>query len=1122
MMKGWKASLVILTFIAVSWSPAISAEDLDYIPDHVVVNVKTYRDMIKIDVRIPNFNFHSIHLSEGDFTEIELPGEGYTTEIGKAKLPAIRRMVEIPYGAEPVIKNVIIDWYHVFLAESSLSEMIKPCQPSLRKDVDHTPEFVINTTFYNTNSFVPSDVVRIVQTGEIRGHRYAMIEIIPIQYNPVLGEVRLMRSCNIEIDLPGADIEKTVKMEKRYSSPSFEPILKNLLLNYNVYSGDDGDSGKDSTDVEGYLIIVYDSFYDEIVPFANWKEDLGFDVTVTKTSEIPGGPTKENIKSYIENAYYNWPIPPSYVLLVGDVSQIPTWTGSACGSATDQYYVDVDDDPFADIHIGRFPAATDSQVTVMVEKTECYVDADFPDDNYVKRAAFMASEDNYWISEGTHNYVISNYLEPNDFSSDKLYCHTYDATTQDVRDALNDGRGLAIYSGHGSETAWVDGPYFDQGDVNSLTNSQMYPFVCSHACLTGKFTVAECFGETWLRAPSKGGFAFWGSSTYTYWDEDDVLEKKMFKAWWEDNIETIGGMTDMAKYYLYQYYGGGGRSQYYLECYNLLGDPSVKLWRTHPLRADFNWSPEYPHPNEFIYFFDASTNAEAWSWDFGDGTTSHERNPVHVYASEGIYDVTLTVYGSGGRTDRCTKRVAVYENWPPIAIAHPEQYAGNNPTVHFDGSDSWDPDGAIVSYFWDFRDGNTSTEVSPTHTFGKDGIYNVTLTVIDNGGKSSTAVCDIKIDVHTPPVTTIAIEGLSGNEGWYISPIRVILNASDWSGVDYTKYNVDGGAWKTYTGPFPFFTPGEHVIGYYSVDIWGNVEPAHYETVKIDTEKPELHVDISGEQINGWYVTATITCNASDKISGLKAIYYRLEEEKSTTDVEWNLYTEPITLTEDGSYIFRAYAEDVAGNTFGKMTPHLINIDNSPPQTTCSFEGIGSGGNYYKNVTIILTATDAGIGVNSTFYRLDGGDWKTYTGPILVDTLGSHTIEYYSVDNLGHEESVHSLKFNVTNINFNLEITNPKNGLYIFGRQTLLFEKTIIIGGITIKAELEPYDPDVPPEYDSVIFYIDGKKVKEFTSPPFEWSWEGSAFGKHTITVRATNDGDYVEKSMDVLIFKIL
>ena len=107
----------------------------------------------------------------------------------------------------------------------------------------------------------------------------------------------------------------------------------------------------------------------------------------------------------------------------------------------------------------------------------------------------------------------------------------------------------------------------------------MYPFVCSHACLTNQFTESECFGETWVRAPHKGGIAFWGATTYSYWDEDDILERSMFKAWWEDNLETIGGMTNMGLYYLYQYYSGGGMTKYYFEEYNVLGDSSVKIWR---------------------------------------------------------------------------------------------------------------------------------------------------------------------------------------------------------------------------------------------------------------------------------------------------------------------------------------------------------------------------------------------------------------------------------------------------------------------------------------------------------------------------------------------------------------
>ncbi len=88
---------------------------------------------------------------------------------------------------------------------------------------------------------------------------------------------------------------------------------------------------------EGYLIIVDDDFVDAITPLADWKDSKGFDVTVTLTSEISGGPTKENIKNYIVDAYNTWPVPPAYILLVGDVAQIPSWTGSDSGTV--QIYI---------------------------------------------------------------------------------------------------------------------------------------------------------------------------------------------------------------------------------------------------------------------------------------------------------------------------------------------------------------------------------------------------------------------------------------------------------------------------------------------------------------------------------------------------------------------------------------------------------------------------------------------------------------------------------------------------------------------------------------------------------------------------------------------------------------
>jgi hypothetical protein len=264
-----------------------------------------------------------------------------------------------------------------------------------------------------------------------------------------------MRSCDITIQLYGGDITATISSINKYSSPSFEPLYEQLFLNYGFYEG----LADPSRNQEGYLIIVDDSFYDEIIPLSNSKTSQGYDTTTTKTSEIPGGITANNIKSYIQDAYDNWAIPPSYVLLVGDTPQIPAFDGNACGSETDTYYGTMDGDIFPDIYIGRFPASTEAHVNTMVDKTMYYEQGDFSSNDWIKKAAFIASDDQGGLAEDTHNYVINTHLEPNDYSCDRIWEST-GGDTDDISNALNDGRSLCIYSGHGSPSGWGCVPFY--------------------------------------------------------------------------------------------------------------------------------------------------------------------------------------------------------------------------------------------------------------------------------------------------------------------------------------------------------------------------------------------------------------------------------------------------------------------------------------------------------------------------------------------------------------------------------------------------------------------------------------------------------------------------------------
>jgi len=612
---------------------------------------------INVTIDQPLYTFGRVQLSDGAFATIEAStAQGFTTVVGDPKLPVIRYIFEIPQGAVPVVTMTGDTWIETSLDAQGVPALMEPLQPSVVKLPGASAPFTLNAASYAVDSLQPTVTASIRIIGDIRGHRAVLLEVYPVQYNPATGALRLLTGCSLQVNLPGSNMDLTHAIIQRYSSSSFESLDQTLFNNYG--SLEMGTTGQRS---EGYLIIVYDQFADEIQPFADWKTTLGFETTVTLTSEIPGGPTKENIKAYISDAYNNWDVPPSFVLLVGDTGQIPTWTGSDTGTCTDLYYVTMNgDDYFADIFIGRFPAATEAQVTAMVDKTMYYEAGNFPSNDWIKKAVFMASNDNYPVSEGTHNYVIDTYLNPAGYTCDKLYCHE-GATPQQVTAALNDGRSLAIYSGHGSETSWADGPPYDQSDVNALTNDGLYPFVCSHACLTCQFTVSECFGETWVRAPHKAGLAFWGATDYSYWDEDDILERNMFKAWWEDDIEFICGMTNMGLYYLYQHYGGGGMSQYYFEEYNLLGDPSVKIWRNEP---NPNLPPDTPNaptgPTQGVTFLTYTYTATVpkdpegqqifMMFSYGDGNTSEFMGPYstgdqvtasYAWQHNGTFDVRV-------------------------------------------------------------------------------------------------------------------------------------------------------------------------------------------------------------------------------------------------------------------------------------------------------------------------------------------------------------------------------------------------------------------------------------------------------------------------------------------------
>jgi PKD repeat protein len=143
-------------------------------------------------------------------------------------------------------------------------------------------------------------------------------------------------------------------------------------------------------------------------------------------------------------------------------------------------------------------------------------------------------------------------------------------------------------------------------------------------------------------------------------------------------------------------------------------------------------------------FTDVSTstgNIIAWYWDFGDNTFSTLQNPIHQFASSGVYNVCLTITSDIG----CTSIYCDYVYYNSTGNCYADFYAyTNNPAgVGLDYVFQDISIGSVISWFWDFGDNTTSTLQNPLHSYATAGMYNVCLTIGTSDSCSSTSCQNI-------------------------------------------------------------------------------------------------------------------------------------------------------------------------------------------------------------------------------------------------------------------------------------------------------------------------------------------------------------------------------------------
>ena len=430
--------------------------------------------------------------------------------------------------------------------------------------------------------------------------------------------------------------------------------------------------------------------------------------------------------------------------------------------------------------------------------------------------------------------------------------------------------------------------------------------------------------------------------------------------------------------------------------------------------ADFSSSSVEGSYPLYVEFTSISSGAvTGYTWNFGDGSTSNSRRPVHLYTSAGTYSVSLTVTGPGGedtmvKTDFIT---VASPSLPPIVSFSAEPTAGVLPLeVVFSSSIVND----VVSVLWNFGDGSTSSELNPTHIYDAIGLYTVSFTATNSYG-TDVETKENYINVIGPEEV---IAGFDAAPRIGIAPMEVSFINESVGTIESVLWNFGNGSSSDQLSPiYTYDQPGKYDVSMIAYGTLNNDTIQEFDFIDVYDKRPIISsiVDIPNDQ--GGQVLLRWNPSGWDGPVGSEITQYSLWEDYNG---EW-ININNAMASQSNSYAFLANtfadsnSESVNWSRF-KVLAHTnepgvfyespvdsgFSIDNVPPATPSA---------------VLATISSNGIDLewgevnesNFMYYNLyrNGEKIAELTDQVYTDfNLGTQTPSYYqvtAVDDGGNE-----------------------------------------------------------------------------------------------------------------------
>jgi hypothetical protein len=322
------------------------------------------------------------------------------------------------------------------------------------------------------------------------------------------------------------------------------------------------------------VMISHPSLLDALAPLQALRQSQGLATQIVDITDVYdefnfGEKSPYAIKSFLQWTTANWKKAPRYAILVGDASTDPrNYLGWGdfdllptklvptvfLKTASDDWFVDFNNDTLPELPIGRIPARTLAEANTVVSKIVGYDSKALSSGVYL--IADTNDENDFRGAVGGLVPLVGNGKVPQTLcvgssaeSIGSTPCVDAGTAGSQILATFNSGPALINYVGHGSETIWSKSDLFNSSEISSLTNAGQLPVVLAMNCLNGTFqdVFEETLAETLLKAPNGGAAAVWASSSLTLFESQVPVNQTLFQHLFASPAPRIGDAMVAAK-----------------------------------------------------------------------------------------------------------------------------------------------------------------------------------------------------------------------------------------------------------------------------------------------------------------------------------------------------------------------------------------------------------------------------------------------------------------------------------------------------------------------------------------------------------------------------------------------